>query len=649
LVAVEHLPDRKGADQVALYSRADGATRRRTEPFRAFLWVRDEALLDGAPVQPEYRPLEGTGALRGLALFDSWRDLQKILAWLKRQTGTSPRDRLAPYALLNDPVQQHLMLTGRTLFKGMRFAQLRRLQMDLETYCTPGFDFSNPEREGDRIVAIALADQTGWTEVLSGAELDERALIERWVERVRERDPDVIEGHNLFKFDLPYLFARAARFGIPLKVGRDGSEPSVRPGRYTVAEQTIAYPKAEIHGRHVIDTYFMAQAYDVTHRSLESLSLKDVAIHFGVAAPGRTYIDGSDIARTFDQDPARLMQYARDDILETRAVSDILSPSYVAQAQMLPFSYQNIGVRGTGTKIDALLLRDYLRAGAALPQPDEARPFAGGYTDIFRTGVIRPVHHCDVRSLYPSLMLVHRIGPARDGRGVFLALLRALREIRIDAKQRMQASSTSEERSHYDALQTTFKILINSFYGYLGFGQGRFNDFDAAERVAAEGRALLQQMIADLRRLGAEPVEIDTDGIYFVPPDGSDGPAAGGLPALLPGRPPARHRGRIRRRVRGHVQPRHEELRPAGRGRRSHDQGRGAQVAGLGAVPARVPAPLAAGAAAGRPGRHPPVAAGVPQRHRGTPLADPQARQDGDPAGRPFHLRRQDRPPGTRA
>jgi len=522
-VAVEHLPVRKGADQVALYARVDGATRRRTEAFRAFLWVRDEALLAGAPVPTEYRPLQGTGALRGLALYDSWRDLQKTLAWLKRQTGTSPRDRLAPYALLNDPVQQHLMHTGRTLFKGMRFAHLRRLQMDLETYCTPGFDFPNPERDGDRIVAIALADQTGWTEVLSGAELDERALIERWVERVRERDPDVIEGHNLFKFDLPYLFTRAARYGIPLAVGRDGSEPGVRPGRYTVAEQTIAYPKAEIHGRHIIDTYFMAQAYDVTHRSLESLSLKDVAIHFGVAAPGRTYIDGSDIARTFDRDPARLMQYARDDILETRAVSDILSPSYFAQAQMLPFSYQNIGVRGTGTKIDALLLRDYLRAGAALPQPDEPRPFAGGYTDIFRTGVIRPVHHCDVRSLYPSLMLVHQIGPARDGRGIYLALLRALRDIRVDAKLRLQSSTTPEERSHYDALQTTFKILINSFYGYLGFGQARFSDFAAAERVAAEGRALLQRMIDDLRRLGAEPVEIDTDGIYFVPPEGSDG------------------------------------------------------------------------------------------------------------------------------
>jgi len=73
---------------------------------------------------------------------------------------------------------------------------------------------------------------------------------------------------------------------------------------------------------------------------------------------------------------------------------------------------------------------------------------------------------------------------------------------------------------HFGALQSTFKILINSFYGYLGFDQVRFSDFDAAERVASEGRDLLHHMIDWLKKNGAQPVEIDTDGVYFVPPAG---------------------------------------------------------------------------------------------------------------------------------
>jgi DNA polymerase, archaea type len=68
-------------------------------------------------------------------------------------------------------------------------------------------------------------------------------------------------------------------------------------------------------------------------------------------------------------------------------------------------------------------------------------------------------------------------------------------------------------------MQSAFKILINSFYGYLGFSQARFSDFALAERVTAEGRALLKQMIEWIRAHGGRPIEIDTDGIYFNPPE----------------------------------------------------------------------------------------------------------------------------------
>jgi DNA polymerase, archaea type len=68
-------------------------------------------------------------------------------------------------------------------------------------------------------------------------------------------------------------------------------------------------------------------------------------------------------------------------------------------------------------------------------------------------------------------------------------------------------------------LQNTFKILINSFYGYLGFAQGNFADFEAAARVTQIGRDLLKKMIEWLKGQGARVIEVDTDGIYFVPPN----------------------------------------------------------------------------------------------------------------------------------
>jgi DNA polymerase elongation subunit (family B) len=243
-----------------------------------------------------------------------------------------------------------------------------------------------------------------------------------------------------------------------------------------------------------------------------------VARQFGVAAPDRTYLPPEEIPRIFTADPARLMAYARDDVLETLAISAILSPPYFVQAQALPFDYQTTVLRGNATKIDALLMREYLHRRQAIPAPGLGRAVAGGYTAIFQQGVARDVLHVDVTSLYPSLMLGQGLFPASDRLGVAASLLRDLREFRVSAKRLAREASAPEDRVFLNALQQTFKIFINSFYGYLAFSQGHWNDFEVANRVTGEGRRLVQALLDRLGGLGATVVEVDTDGIYFVPP-----------------------------------------------------------------------------------------------------------------------------------
>lgn len=456
--------------------------------------------------------------LDALALFTTWADWNSAREWLSRKSRLDKDSPESPFLAINHPVQQHMLLTGRVLFKGMVFDDLRRMQVDIETHTAPGFEFCNPDREADRIAIIAMGDSSGWEEALCESSGDEKRLIERFVEVVRERDPDVIEGHNIFKFDLAYISARAARHGVKLALGRDGSLLRSRAGRFTAGERAISYPRFEIAGRHIVDTYFLLQAYDASHRSLESYGLKQAAAHFHVSAPNRALIEGSNISDMLESDPSLVRRYALDDIRETRALAGILARSQFAQSAMLPFDYQTACLRGSAAKIDALMLKEYLRAGRSLPLPEKRRGFQGGYTDIFMRGVIPNVHHCDARSLYPSIMLSKRIGPKSDHLGAFLQLLERLRGLRMDAVRKMDAAPDKRSKAHYESMQAAFKILTNSFYGYLGFAQGRFNDFDAAERIAAEGRAILKNMVDWLRAHGASPVEVDTDGVYFVPP-----------------------------------------------------------------------------------------------------------------------------------
>ena len=510
----------EGGRAIRLYRRSGAGTLTETAPFSPFLLLADPDLVKGAPGLLEVDALEGPGALRWRARFGSWADALGARDRCQDQSGQLWNVPGAPYLFLADSVHQYLLQAGRTSFGGLVFTDLRRLALDIEVMTTEGHEFPSAARPGDRIIAVALADTTGFRHVVRGDRLDERSLLEECSRIIRERDPDVIEGHNIFRFDLEYLEARARLHRVVLTWGRGGESLRSRVTRLQIAERTIGYRRYEVAGRHVIDTWILAQLHDAGTRDLPGFGLKDLARHFGVAAADRTYIDASQITREFSETPERLMAYAGDDAVETLAIASILAPPYFAQAQTVPFDYQSCTLRGAAAKIDALVLREYLARGQAVPLPGPVGPVGGGYTAICQEGVARPVLHVDVTSLYPSLMLAKAIAPASDTLGVFPELLQHLRDFRVRAKRLAREAREPAERAHLGALQQSFKILINAFYGYLAFSGGHWNDFDAADRVTAEGRAVVTAILAALEKLGAVPVEADTDGVYFVPPSG---------------------------------------------------------------------------------------------------------------------------------
>ncbi len=285
-----------------------------------------------------------------------------------------------------------------------------------------------------------------------------------------------------------------------------------------VAERWIDFQRCDIPGRTVFDTYLMVQLYDVTSRDMPGYGLKVVAKYFGVTKKldhDRTYIEGSKIHNQFREDREAFLQYLRDDLLETEGVAAILLPTYFEQCKSFPVMLQEACLRGTSSKIDLLFFEKYFHAGQALPMPAEGfAGFEGGYTKSFQTGVFKKVMHYDVASLYPSLLLKLNENPWPDDLGAFLPLLKELREYRLKYKDLAKTDPDPVLRREYNARQASFKILINSFYGYLGFPGARFGDAELAASVTSEGRELLQLIIDTMTELEALPLEADTDGIY---------------------------------------------------------------------------------------------------------------------------------------
>jgi len=497
---------------IKVYRREkDGITAVDVEPFHPFVWTDGDVTDLGLE---NAQKLGGDLKYNWLVTVDSWKELIALRNGLKK----AGRNFFA----LSDPVQHYLSATGRTLFKQLPFEELKRLQLEV---LSPTGETDLADASQNPIASIALSDHSGWEQLIvvdpEDVEQSEHDALKQLTAIIKERDPDAIEGHDLFRFDLPYLVARARKAKVKLDWGRSGGFLRSRPSRLQIAEKTIDYPKFQVDGRHFVDTFLLAQFYDVGMRTLTGFERIDVAQHFGFCEAAEiSALTGKALQREFLAKSERFRKRALCAVRETRALADLLNPSYFIQAQIFPYNYQDVIVRGNATRINALFLREYLRQRHSIPEMPMARSFEGGFTAIYFTGVARNVWHCDVASLYPSIMLQYDCFPVTDQLQIFRHLLTDLRNFRLEAKGQMQLADKEGNRPrwhHLHALQNTFKILINSFYGYLGFAQGHFADFDAAARVTQIGRDLLQQMIAWLQEHGAQVIEVDTDGIYFVP------------------------------------------------------------------------------------------------------------------------------------
>jgi DNA polymerase, archaea type len=521
--------------RVLVWRRApeSGALVRERDRFRP--WILLDRLNDlrhlgrhlgpeGSDARVTYRELEGPGALR---YFVSAADLRGLRAAVLegasrrlRQPIESLRELGKERILVLSPEEQYLVASGRTYFRALSFDSLRRLQFDLET---TGLD---PER--DCIFMIAVRDPEGVTTTLEACDTSRGAdaeLIRRLVAMVQAGDPDVIENHNLHGFDLPFLDRRARILGVALPLGRVPSLGlrlrAARRGGIDARRIRLVAP-----GRELIDTMDAVWRYDFSTRELPGHGLKAVARHLGIARSDRERIPGREVYRTYRRDPERVRRYATADVDAVAALSRMLGGAAFALARMAPRRYERLSDAGAATGvIDPLLVRAYVRSGAALPvhEPGDGTPHSGAALHLFASGVATRVVKADVASLYPSLMRAYRIGPRRDRLGALLALVDRLVEHRLAAKaSARQAPPASAERYTHEATSAAMKLVVNSAYGYLAAGGDltRFADVHAANEVTRRGRETLNLICSELSARGVTLVEADTDGVYFsVPAD----------------------------------------------------------------------------------------------------------------------------------
>jgi DNA polymerase I len=409
-----------------------------------------------------------------------------------------------------DPKESLMVKDGYTYFKGMKHKEVSVLAVDIESA-----GLVQDKNSDVYLIACTLRKRGQVSRrMFCYDEYESRAqMFDAFCAWVRDVNPAVIIGHNIFGYDLPYMAHVAKLHGTELCLGRDNS-PIVfekRESKYRKdGSQFIHYFRAHIYGREIVDTMFLALKYDVG-RKYESYGLKSIIAHEGLEQPGRVFYDASQI-RIHYRDAVewgKIKQYAAFDGDDALALYDLMSPPFFYLTQTVPKSFQSMMLSASGSQINAVMARSYLQEGHSLPKANDAIEYEGAIS-FGNPGIYRDVYKVDVASLYPNIMLEYQVfDKTKDPNENFLKLVQTFTERRLRHKK------LAKSDKYYDDLQNAEKIFINSCYGFLGATGLLFNSPPLAAFVTGKGREILQTAIAWAESRRFPIVNADTDSISF--------------------------------------------------------------------------------------------------------------------------------------
>lgn len=416
-----------------------------------------------------------------------------------------------------NPVEAAMIKDGYTMFKGMTMQDVSVLSFDIETTGVKIDDnsfvllISNTYRDRNGNVTRRLFDFSSYDKPAD--------MFNAWSKWVRELDPDILLGHNVFTFDIPYMLRAASNCGAKLHIGRDAS--TINTPRYPKTfmaggRQVCEYMNYTVFGREIIDSMFLAYNFDVG-RKYPNYKLKDIIAFEGMEKEGRQHWDFNKNKEPWTnvEDWQKFKQYAEEDADDALALYDLMAPQFFYYTQAMPLSFQTINNTNTGSQVNKFMLRSYLQNSQAVPKASEKADFEGAIS-FGNPGVYHNVFKVDVASLYPSIMLAYNIYDSKkDPDRNFIAAVEYFTQERLKNK----ALAKTEGR-YYKDLSDGQKIMINSFYGFLGAPGLHFNYPEGASEVTRRGRAVLNQAIEWAKSKEYEVCNADTDSISFIPTNG---------------------------------------------------------------------------------------------------------------------------------
>ena len=439
--------------------------------------------------------------------------------------------------------------------------KIKRLSVDIEVEFEPG-RFPDPKIAEKRVTAIGLKGNDDFDQIFvlktedteqGNNELNENIKVIFYdLDKEKEMIADAFKvmkefpfvvTYNGDEFDLPYLYNRAERLGIPnesnpLYMMRDSA--TLKQGVHIDLYRTLSNRSFQI--------YAFSQSY--TDFSLNSVSK---------ALLGKEKIDYG-----LDFDKLTLYQtanYCYNDAQLTYELTsfngDLLMNLLVIIARIGRMPIDDIARMGVSQWIRSLLYYEHRKRNALIPKKEELqrrtegvmsdavikeKKYRGGLVVEPKEGIHFKVVVMDFASLYPSIIKVRNLSyetvrcsheeckkntipqtnhwTCSKNNGLTSIIIGSLRDLRVNYYKSLSKKETltDEQRQQYTVVSQALKVILNASYGVMGAEIFPLYFLPAAEATTAVGRYTILETIKKCEGTGIEVLYGDTDSLFIKNP-----------------------------------------------------------------------------------------------------------------------------------
>ena len=360
---------------------------------------------------------------------------------------------------------------------------------------------------------------------------DEKELLEKFCEYVKQQSPDILTGYYSDGFDLPYIKARADKLKVRLPLGIDGSQP-----RFSTGINTSARIKGIVH----VDLLKFIRTTYAQYMQSETLSLNEVSKEFlGDTKKQFKIQHSSELNNSNWQD---YYEYNLHDSILTLDLFEKFWPDLLTFSKTIKEPLFEISRNGLSKQIESYIIHNlekYNEIPEKRPTHKEIRErrargsVQGAFVYEPQPGLYENLVMFDFTSMHTSIIISHNLSkgtlleekqessfespeieikgkPTRfyfsKEPGFFPTLLEEIFEQRKKYKQEYvkDPSTISKARSN------AFKLLSASAHGYVGFFGARYYSWETSATILAFVRKFNIDTIDKIQESGHQVIYGDS-------------------------------------------------------------------------------------------------------------------------------------------